>query len=321
MGGPFESSTACSCTSRSVAAADGMPLGALTSPDQQGGDVLQRQAMIDLDVAQRARRHVGLFGVGRVLNDGGATARLDRLQAGRAVVEPAGQEHADHGSAVGQGGGAKQRVDRRSRMVLLAAARQVQRAAQHEQVMVGGRDVDPARLDALAVARLRGRQRAGRGQDLAEDARVSADVEHHQDRCREVRRQPAHEAGQGADAARRGAHGDKSGVSFSTTWARLGNRLACRSRPLRQKFLLSLSTFSVENSVHNRHSPGRRRRHRWRGGPCLQPRQALLRGLTRTRRGTRQWKTARASRRRRARSVKVAAADKAARGRVSSREP
>jgi len=104
-------------------------------------------------VGEGALRHAGEVGLVRVLHDGHAAAALDGEQAARAVVEVAGEHHADHAGAVGRGGGAEEWVDGGAVAVLARAGHEAHAPGLEQQVGVGRCDVHGARLDRGAVGR------------------------------------------------------------------------------------------------------------------------------------------------------------------------
>jgi hypothetical protein len=159
-------------------------------------------------VRQRAHRHARLVGLARVLHHGQAAAVLDRLQAGGAVVEGAGQHHADRTRAVFERGAAEQRVDRRPAVVFLGPAAQADRARLEQHVAVGRGEVDRAGARHVAVARLHHPQRPAPFEQCGHPARVAADVQHHQHRRRKVGRQRRQEAQQGPHTPERGTDDD-----------------------------------------------------------------------------------------------------------------
>ena len=106
-------------------------------------DRVERKDMMDRDVFDRAPRHLIVRGVGRVLNHGQATAALDRSQARRAVVEEAGEQHANHSRRATRRGRAKERIDRPPRAVLPWPAAHVNVVVPDDQVAVGRRDDKP----------------------------------------------------------------------------------------------------------------------------------------------------------------------------------
>jgi hypothetical protein len=172
----------------------------------------QGQAVIGAVAHQRVARHVRPGGVLGVLHHVDAAPRLERHQPGRAVVQQPG-EHDAHGAVPGpHRRRAEQRIHRRAGAVLLRAAphQQVPAVLGHQQVAVRRGQVDLPALDRLAVLGVACRQRPGPGEDRRHHrARGGRDVLHHQHRRRQVVRQGAAQAGQGIDAARRGADQDE----------------------------------------------------------------------------------------------------------------
>src|SRR5262245_5935413 len=116
--------------------------------------------MIDGDVFERACRHARTDRVAWILDDGYTAVALDFVEACRAVVEPTGQQHADHARAIGLGRAGKQRIDRRPAPVYPRAAREPDMASPHEKVVIRRGDVNLAAADQLALLgemRLHGR--------------------------------------------------------------------------------------------------------------------------------------------------------------------
>jgi hypothetical protein len=60
--------------------------------------------VIDVDVAEGDARHARIVGLAGILHDGDAAPLLDGLQADGAVVELAGQHHADDPRSMGARG-------------------------------------------------------------------------------------------------------------------------------------------------------------------------------------------------------------------------
>jgi uncharacterized Zn-binding protein involved in type VI secretion len=69
--------------------------------------------MIDLHMLERVARHPRVERIVGVLDDCDATARLDRQEAARSIVQGAREDHPDHPGPVLAGGAAEQRVDGR----------------------------------------------------------------------------------------------------------------------------------------------------------------------------------------------------------------
>jgi hypothetical protein len=164
--------------------------------------------MIDVDVAQRVARHLGIIGVVGILHHGDAAAALDRVQPGGAVVEHAGQHDADDLRRVVAGRGAEHHVDRRAEAVLARAAAQPRAAVTQHQVLVGRRDVDPPGRERCAVLGELGRQRGGARQHGRQQAIAGARMADHEHRGGERGVERAEQRLQRADAAGRGADDD-----------------------------------------------------------------------------------------------------------------
>src|SRR6478752_195820 len=92
------------------------------------------------------------------LDDGHTAALLDRQQTGRAVVQVAGQNHADDPWSIAVGSGAKERIDGWPVSVFLGTTGQPEVAVAQQEMTVGRSDVDSAGLDGLAVASMVDRQ-------------------------------------------------------------------------------------------------------------------------------------------------------------------
>src|SRR5262249_17341075 len=107
--------------------------------------------MIDGDVFECARRDARTDRVAWILDDGYTAVAFDFVEAGGAVVEPSGQQHADHASARDLGCAGKQRIDRRPAPVYPRAARERDVASPHEKGVVRRGDVNFAGADQLAL--------------------------------------------------------------------------------------------------------------------------------------------------------------------------
>jgi hypothetical protein len=93
-------------------------------------------------VGDRVLGHGAVERVGRVLDDGDATAPPKCAQACRPVVEYSGEDETDRRSTVRVGRRAKQRVDGRPVAVLRRPAVDADDAVLDEQMAVRWRDVD-----------------------------------------------------------------------------------------------------------------------------------------------------------------------------------
>jgi hypothetical protein len=75
----------------------------------------------------------------------------DRAQAGRTVVQGAGQHHGDRARSQGSGGGPEQHVDRRAVPVFLGAPGEQHRVVHDHEVVIGSGDQDDSRLQLILV--------------------------------------------------------------------------------------------------------------------------------------------------------------------------
>src|SRR5215831_2911810 len=112
----------------------------------------QWDAMVDCDVLERAHGHGGTYRVARILDDRYTATAFDFVEPGAAVVEPPGQDDADHARSISLGRAAKQWVDGGPGPVHARAARERHVASAYRKMMVGRRDVNVAGTDQLAVS-------------------------------------------------------------------------------------------------------------------------------------------------------------------------
>jgi len=144
---------------------------------------------------------------------GGAStaAFLDGRQARGAVVEVAGQHHADHALSPCQRGRSEQRIDRGPRVVLAGAARQPDLVGGEQHVVIGRRDVDRAGHERLAVVGMNRRQHAACAEQLRQDAALAAHVQNHADHSVQPRGQRRRDFEQRGDASRGSTDHDRMG--------------------------------------------------------------------------------------------------------------
>ena len=162
--------------------------------------------MIDLHMRERVARHPWVERIGGVLDDSGATARLDRQESGGPVVQGAREDQPDHPGRVLAGGAAEQRVDGRPVTVLARPAGEVHVPAPQQDMVIGRGDVDAPGLDRLAVLDMGGRQRAMPAQDFGQGAGPSRrQVEDHEHGRGEIARQRGGQVGQRIHTAGGGA--------------------------------------------------------------------------------------------------------------------
>ena len=120
-------------------------------PEQQWGDGVGRDDVIDGNVPERHRWHARRQRVLGVLHDGDAARLLYRTKAGGAIVERAGEHHADHATAASSCGAAEQRVGGRAATVLAGASVEDEAAVDDEHVVVGWGHRDAVRHECLLV--------------------------------------------------------------------------------------------------------------------------------------------------------------------------
>src|SRR5215510_15942980 len=90
-------------------------------PVEKLADVLKGEAIIDVDVAERASGHARDFRLIGILNDRDAAAPLDLPEASSAIRQVSRQDYACDERAVDLSGTAKQRIDGGPGMVLSRA--------------------------------------------------------------------------------------------------------------------------------------------------------------------------------------------------------
>ena len=112
--------------------------------------------MVHRHVVDGAPGHALIVGGFRILYHGQTTPLLDSQQAGGAVVQVAGENHANNTGSIAEGGCAEERVKRRPMTVLLGPTGETHMTVGYVQVAVGRGYVDPTRLDGLSIARVVG---------------------------------------------------------------------------------------------------------------------------------------------------------------------
>ena len=130
-------------------------------------------------------------------------ARLDRIEAGGAVVQQAGQDHPDGARPHFDRDAAKQRIDCRPREVLLGTAHEAQHRAFDDQMAIRRGHVDFAWQVGLAVPCMYCMKRARRTQQRRQETVMRPDVQDDRDRGLQVARKPRNEGAKRIDATRR----------------------------------------------------------------------------------------------------------------------
>ncbi|MGC4121566.1 MAG: hypothetical protein QM765_44715 [Myxococcales bacterium] len=149
-------------------------------------------------------------GIIRILHRSCTAAAFDGSQAGAAVIESAGEDHADCSRAGGDGGGAKERVDRGAGAVLVRPASQGDVVVLDHHVMVRRGEIDRAGLDGLALVGQAGLQEAVAADHLVDlGAMEGGEVKDDEDGGGEVQGELTGEGCQRFDASGRGAHYDE----------------------------------------------------------------------------------------------------------------
>src|SRR5262245_1867982 len=97
-------------------------------------------------------RHRRKHRLGRILHDDDATELMDGPQPRGAVVEVAGEDHADRPGSEHLSGGPEQRIDCWPESMLARAFRHTHTARFEEKMPVGWRDIDVAILEPAQVA-------------------------------------------------------------------------------------------------------------------------------------------------------------------------
>src|SRR5258706_8948190 len=127
---------------------------------EQGGHLGQRNCMIDRHVFKRIARHVRKQGIGWFLHDGHAATLLDFPKAGSAVVESAGEDHADNSWPIGQRCGAKQDIHGGAMPVFPGTRTELDLSVIDEQLLGWRRYINMTGLDRSAVRTIACRHRS-----------------------------------------------------------------------------------------------------------------------------------------------------------------
>lgn len=163
----------------------------------------------------------------RVLDDADATAAHDRGHAGCPIAHQPAEDHADHPGAVVPGGAPEEHVRGRAVAELRRAVVEMGVPATDDHVIVGRSNDDPARDDWILVAGVNRRQWAGAAQDVRQRAlHPRREVDHHDHRRGEARRQCRDQAADSRDGARRSRDDD----DIAARWWGSERGLPCGAR-------------------------------------------------------------------------------------------
>jgi hypothetical protein len=170
---------------------------------------MERQDVIDRYVAERAARHLPVGGIARVLHDRQAAAALDRLQAGRPVVQHPCEQNADHARRAACRGRTEQRIDRRARPVLARPPAHVEMIMTHDRMQGRWGDVHPTLLEPLSLCGGHHRQGTASAEDLRKQAGLVVGRMHHHEECgRQVAGQSSQQLPKRLDPSRRSTDDD-----------------------------------------------------------------------------------------------------------------
>jgi hypothetical protein len=134
------------------------------------------EVVVNGDVRTRAGRHFRSFRVGGMLHDRQSATSLYGLQSCSAVVEAPRQHDTDHTRSECDRSRAEQRIDRRSRVVLLRRARQADLVAGHQHVVVRRRHIEVAGFDGHSGPRVHRRIASASPEQFRKNASVRTDV-------------------------------------------------------------------------------------------------------------------------------------------------
>ena len=154
----------------------------------------------------------------RILGDRDAARLLDRREPRGPVVERSGQHDADRARPERSRGRSKQRIDRGPHAVLRRAVQEADAIVLERHVLVRRRHVDAAVEEAFPVSGMPRRQAPGPAEDVRQNAAAAGEMQHHQERGPQVRREARDDRADGFDPSRRRADDDdvvRGHVNFS----------------------------------------------------------------------------------------------------------
>src|SRR5207247_8897693 len=120
-----------------------------------------RQDPVHLCRRGGGERHAVISAIGRLLGDRYSATGLDLGESGGAVGAGAGKDDANRAGTEGSGSASEERVDGRAVAVLARAAGKPDAVIFEKHVMAGRGDVEPGRLDGLAITGVYGVEAAG----------------------------------------------------------------------------------------------------------------------------------------------------------------
>src|SRR5262245_3560667 len=133
--------------------------------DQQRRDLRCRQNIINVDVLDGAFRHPRDDRIPGGLRNRDAPGPADRGKPQRAVILPSRKNQSNGPRAISFRGRSKERIDGRSKAVLLWPAREPDDARFYQQMIIAGCDVNASRKQFVAVGGIRSWQTARTLQD------------------------------------------------------------------------------------------------------------------------------------------------------------
>ena len=129
--------------------------------------------MIDGDECGRAPRHAGRKGIVGILHDGQPAGFFHRREARGPIVQRTGEDHADHARAIHTSGRSEQRVDRGAAAILGWTVDDPGLSRFNGEMVIGGRNIDAAVLEWIAVPRVHRGELTGPRQDFWQHAAPS----------------------------------------------------------------------------------------------------------------------------------------------------
>lgn len=182
--------------------------------------------VIDRDMIERTLRHGRKRGFLGILHDGQAAMAFDPGEAGDALIEGAGQDDANDPVAVNIGGGTEQGIDGGAEVIFFGAMPKSHGVvAFHDEVIIGGRDIDLSVFDGLSGCGIGHGQTGFAAQDAGEFGTTPrGEVHYHQGGSRKIVRKCGNECLQCRDATGRCANHDDIALRYMTMVPEGGKR-------------------------------------------------------------------------------------------------